>query len=154
MTTDKTSGFNTSLAAATRQTRHRYLLDANIISSLVRQPTGPVYQMLLQVGSEVVCTSIIVAAEIHFGLAKKRSEILSNSVISILSNFDVLAVEAPAELHYAEIRLALARIGRPIGANDLLIAAHARSLNLTLVSNNTREFERVPGLKLEDWLAQ
>ena len=132
---------------------HRYLLDANIISSMVRQPTGPVYQRLLQIGFETVCTSIIVAAEIHVGLAKKRSETLSNTVISILSHFDVLGIDAPAELHYAEIRLELARIGRPIGSNDLLIAAHARSLNLTLVSNNTREFERVPGLKLEDWLA-
>ncbi len=133
---------------------HRYLLDANIISSLVRKPTGTVYQKLLRVGFEAVCTSIIVAAEIHFGLAKKRSETLNNTVLSILSHIDVLGMDAPADLHYAEIRLELARIGRPVGANDLLIAAHARSLNLTLVSNNTREFERVPGLKLEDWLAQ
>ena len=61
-------------------------------------------------------------------------------------------MEPPAELHYAEIRLELERIGRPAGANDL-IAAHARALDLTLVTNNTREFERVPGLRLEDWLA-
>lgn len=132
---------------------HRYLLDANIISSLVRQPTGAIYQKLKQVGFEAVCTSIIVAAEIHFGLAKKGSETLSNKVISILSYFDVIGMDPPTELHYAEIRFALERIGSPAGSNDLLIAAHARSLNLTLVSNNTREFERVPGLKLEDWLA-
>lgn len=133
--------------------RHRYLLDANTISSLVRQPTGPVYQKLSEFGFEAVCTSIIVAAEIHFGLAKKRSETLSNNVKLIMSYFDVLGMEAPAELHYAEIRFELARIRRPIGSNDLFIAAHARALNLTLVSNNIREFERVPGLKLENWLA-
>ena len=93
------------------------------------------------------------AAEIHFGLAKKGSETLSNKVNAILSYFDIIGMDAPAALHYAEIRLELERIGRPAGSNDLFIAAHARSLNLTLVSNNTREFEWVPGLKLEDWLA-
>lgn len=131
---------------------HRYLLDANIISSLVRQPTGAVYQKLKQVGFEAVCTSVIVAAEVHFGLAKKGSESLSNKVNSVLSYFDVIGMDPPAALHYAQIRLELERIGRLSGSNDLFIAAQARSLNLTLVTNNIGEFERVPGLKLEDWL--
>ena len=66
---------------------------------------------------------------------------------------DVLPLEAPADRHYAHIRHHLARQGTPIGPNDLLIAAHALALNLTVVTANTREFDRVPNLKIENWLS-
>ncbi len=142
-----------SMATCGLKPGHRYLLDTNVISMLVRQPTGSIYQKLIEVGVQSICTSIIVAAEIHYGLAKKGSEALSTNVLAILSYFDILRMDSPTELHYADIRFELERIGRPAGANDLLIAAHARALNLTLVTHNTNEFARIPNLKLEDWIA-
>jgi tRNA(fMet)-specific endonuclease VapC len=71
---------------------------------------------------------------------------------NMLAAIEVLPLEAEAQRHYADIRLRLERSGQPIGPNDLLIAAHARSLGLTLVTDNTGEFSRVPGLSVENWL--
>lgn len=132
---------------------HVYLLDTNIISALAREPRGPVYAQLLDKLPATACTSIVVAAEVEYGLRKGVSARLRSQVESILSALEVLPLEHPAEQHYGEIRIHLQQLGQPIGHNDLFIAAHARSLGLTLVSHNTREFERVPGLKLESWLA-
>ncbi|HLA33430.1 MAG TPA: PIN domain-containing protein, partial [Rhodocyclaceae bacterium] len=98
------------------------------------------------------CTSIVVAAEIQFGLCKGVSERLRTQVNAIMSNLDILPLETPVERHYGEIRAHLQRLGQPIGANDLLIAAHARALGLILVTDNLREFARVPDLNLENWL--
>ena len=98
--------------------------------------------------------NIIVAAEIRFGLVKGVAKRMQAQVEAVLKNMDILALAEPVDTHYGEIRAYLEKRGQPISANDLFIAAHARSLNLTLVSNNTREFERVPGFKLENWLAQ
>ena len=131
---------------------HQYLLDTNIISVLVKQPTGVVLQKLEEVLPATACTSIIVAAEIHFGLSKSSSTKLRTRAEKILSELDVLPFESPAEQHYGEIRAYLQQIGQPIGYNDLFIAAHARSLDVVLVTNNIREFERVPDLQLENWL--
>ena len=131
---------------------HRYLLDTNIITALVREPQGAVYRQLLARQPATACTSIVVAAEIHFGLCKGVSERLRTQVLAILDSLDILPLEAPVELHYGEIRADLQRRGQPIGHNDLLIAAQARALGLILVTNNLREFERVPGLQLENWL--
>ena len=71
---------------------------------------------------------------------------------NFLAQLDTLAYERPADRHYADIRNALERRGTPIGPVDLFIAAHARSLDLTLVTDNIREFSRVDGLKLENWM--
>jgi tRNA(fMet)-specific endonuclease VapC len=73
---------------------------------------------------------------------------------AVLDAFDILPFEEPADRHYEDIRSALERVGTPIGANDMLIAAHALALGLTLVTNNTGEFRRVPGLLVENWLDQ
>ncbi|HRJ53799.1 MAG TPA: type II toxin-antitoxin system VapC family toxin [Candidatus Thiothrix moscowensis] len=134
-------------------TNYRYLLDTNIISSLYRQPHGSVYQYLQQVGESAVCTSIVVAAELRFGAQKKNSANLTMWVEQILASLDVLPLDAPADHAYAEVRTCLERTGQMIGANDLLIAAHALSLGLVIVTDNTGEFERVPGLSVENWLA-
>lgn len=132
---------------------HRYLLDTNIISALVKHPQGSVFQKLDAVFPATACTSIIVVAEIEFGLQKRVSKSLEQRVRTILSSIDILPFDQPAQRHYGEIRAHLQRSGQPIGSNDLLIAAHARALNLVLVTHNQREFTRVPGLQLEDWLA-
>ena len=76
---------------------------------------------------------------------------MTDQVEAILAAIDVLPLEETATRHYGQIRNQLERTGRPIGLNDLLIAAHAKALGVTLVTNNTREFYRVPGLAVEDW---
>lgn len=131
---------------------HRYLLDTNIISHLIRYPNGPTLSHLESILPATACTSIVVAAEIQFGLKKKASRKLSRQAIQILSVMDILPLGSPVDEHYGDIRTHLAQIGQPIGGNDLFIAAHARSLDLVLVTDNIREFSRVPGLKVENWL--
>lgn len=131
---------------------HRYLLDTNIISHLIRYPNGPVLRHLESILPDTVCTSIIVSAEIHFGLKRKASEKLIQQAQQILSVLDILPLESPVDEHYGDIRTHLNQMGQPIGWNDLFIAAHARSLDLILVTDNRREFSRVPDLKVVNWL--
>ncbi len=131
----------------------RYLLDTNIVSDLVRHPGGRVMQRTAAVGVEQIGISIIVACEMRFGAMKSGSQRLAQRVKLVLDQIATFPMESPVEEHYAEIRDTLERAGTPIGPNDLLIAAHARSLGLTLVTNNVREFSRVPGLLVENWLA-
>jgi tRNA(fMet)-specific endonuclease VapC len=132
----------------------RYLLDTNIISDLVRRPGGIVGARIADVGEDSICTSIVVAAELRYGAAKSRSKQLSERVGLLLSALEILPLEPPADQRYAEIRHHLARRGTPIGPNDLLIAAHALAADLTLITANTREFERVPSLRVENWLLE
>jgi tRNA(fMet)-specific endonuclease VapC len=131
---------------------YRYLLDTNIISSLLREPQGHVFRHLQQAGEEAVCTSIVVAAELRFGAKKRNSPALTAWVEEILSRIEVLPLTTPAEHTYAEIRAYLERTGQIIGSNDLLIAAHALSLGWVAVTDNVGKFERVPGLTVENWL--
>ena len=131
-----------------------YLLDTNILSDLVRRPQGPVADKISEVGEDAVATSIVVAAELRFGAEKKGSPPLSARVASILNAIKILPLEPPADATYAGLRAELERRGTPIGANDMLIAAHAIALDYVLVTGNVGEFERVHGLRLEDWLRQ
>jgi tRNA(fMet)-specific endonuclease VapC len=131
---------------------HRYLLDTNIISHMIRNPSGPVFDRLEAILPATACTSLIVSAEIHFGLRKGASKKLRIQAEKVLGVMDVLPLEKPVDLHYGEIRAFLNQAGKPIGGNDLFIAAHALALNLTLVSANLREFSRVPSLRVENWL--
>ena len=130
----------------------RYLLDTNIVSDLVRHPRGKIASRISDVGEGDVCTSIIVAAELRFGATKKNSPRLTAQLEAVLGALEVFALEAPADARYGAIRTSLERKGHPIGANDLLIAAHAQALDLTLVTDNEREFSRVDDLRVENWL--
>lgn len=109
---------------------------------------------MASVGESTVCTSIVVAAELRFGAVKSGSPKLADRVDRILSALEVLPLQPPADRHYGDIRQKLARRGLPIGPNDLLIAAHARALDLAVVTANAREFSRVPGLRVENWLSE
>ncbi|WP_026786192.1 type II toxin-antitoxin system VapC family toxin [Planktothrix rubescens] len=129
-----------------------YLLDTNIISELIKNPRGVIFYKIQQVGEYQVCTSIIVACESKFGAQKKNSQKLIEKLETILDSIEILPLTHPVEQYYAEIRTYLEQQGTPIGSNDLLIAAHALTLNLTVVTNNVREFSRVPNLKVENWL--
>jgi tRNA(fMet)-specific endonuclease VapC len=131
---------------------YQYLLDTNIVSDLVKHPQGLVFQKIATVGEENICTSIIVACELRFGAAKSGSPRLVQQLERILDLVPILPLEPPVEQHYAAIRTYLEQAGTPISPNDLLIAAHALSLNLKLVTANTREFGRVPALSVENWL--
>ena len=131
---------------------YTYLLDTNVISDLVRNPTGAVFQQISKIGETQVCTSIVVACELRYGAQKRGATELHLRVEGILRRLDVLPLEPPVDEHYAEIRTLLEQAGTPIGPNDLLIAAHALALNLTLVTDIGREFERVPALKVINWL--
>ena len=132
----------------------RYLLDTNIVSDLVRNPQGRVAQKIRKVGERRVCTSIIVASELRYGAAKKQSPKLTAQLQAVLSALEVMPFESPADAAYGSLRARLERAGRPIGGNDLLIAAQALALEYTIVSNNEREFARIPGLAHENWLRQ
>jgi tRNA(fMet)-specific endonuclease VapC len=131
----------------------RYMLDTNIVSDLVRSPQGRVFDKLAAFGSsDAVCVSIITAAELRYGGAKKGSPRLLAQVEAILSSIEIVAFDVPADAEYAAIRAGLDAAGTPIGPNDLLIAAHAIALGATLVTANVGEFERVRGLRIENWL--
>lgn len=131
-----------------------WMLDTNTLSELIRNPRGVLLQRLGATEPDAVCTSIVVASELRFGARRRKSEVLSRRVEQLLDSLAVLPMDEPADEHYADIRTALETAGTPIGSHDLFIAAHARSRGLTLVTHNTREFKRVPGLRVEDWLTE
>jgi len=130
----------------------RYLLDTNIVSDLVRNPHGNVAQHIRKVGEAQVCTSIIVAAELRYGATKKGSPRLSVQLEAVLGALEVLPFEVPADAAYGLLRTRLEKAGRPIGANDLLIAAQALTLGYTIVTDNEKEFAHVEDLRRENWL--
>jgi tRNA(fMet)-specific endonuclease VapC len=131
----------------------RYMLDTNVISELMKNPRGKAAKRIARIGEDNICTSIIVAAELRYGCARKGSEWLLKSVEDLLAEIDVLPFESPADAEYGNIRSELENAGKPIGANDFLIAAHAIAVNATVVTANIDEFKRVRGLKVENWLS-
>jgi tRNA(fMet)-specific endonuclease VapC len=123
----------------------------------MRNPSGPVFDRLKSILPATACTSIIVSAEIHFGLRKGASKKLQIQAEKVLEVMDILPLEKPVDELYGKTRAYLNQAGKPIGGNDLLIAAHALAahalaLDLTLVTANVREFARVPNLRVENWL--
>lgn len=130
----------------------RYLLDTNVVSDLVRNPQGRVAQRISEIGESRVCTSIVVAAELRYGAAKKQSPRLTARLEAVLGALEVLPLEAPVDVVYGDLRTRLEAVGQPIGGNDLLVAAQALALDHTIVTDNEREFARVEGLPRENWL--
>jgi len=130
----------------------RYLLDTNIVSDLVRNPQGRIAQHIRKIGEAQVCTSIIVAAELRYGAARKQSPRLTAQLEAVLGALQVLPWQEPADMTYGTLRSQLEKAGRPIGGNDMLIAAQALTLGHTLVTDNEREFAQVKDLRRENWL--
>jgi tRNA(fMet)-specific endonuclease VapC len=130
----------------------RYLLDTNIVSDLVRNPQGRSAEHIRRIGEAHVCTSIIVAAELRYGAAKRRSPRLARQLEAVLGALDVLPFAAPADAVYGEIRTRLEHAGTPIGGNDLLIAAQTIALGYWIVTDNEGEFSRIDELMRENWL--
>ena len=129
------------------------MLDTTIVSDLIRNPQGRAAKRIAKLGEDNICTSIIVAAELRYGCAKSGSKRLLKAVEDLLGEINVLPFEVPADTEYGGIRAELEAAGKPIGGNDLLIAAHACATGATIVTANTGEFKRVPGLDVENWLA-
>jgi tRNA(fMet)-specific endonuclease VapC len=129
------------------------MLDTNIVSDLIRNPQGKVAKRIAKLGEGNICTSIIVAAELRYGCAKSGSKRLLKAAEDLLGEINVLPFEVPADTEYGGIRAELEAAGKPIGGNDLLIAAHAYATGATIVTANTAEFKRILGLNVENWLA-
>ena len=132
-----------------------YLLDTNIISDLVRNPRGPVAQRLRELreaGEKQAHCSIIVAAELRYGVTKRGGKRFAEKVEAVLATLNVLPFHVPADAVYARLRVNLERRGQVIGGNDLLIAAHAIASGHTLVTANEQEFSRIAELACENWL--
>ena len=130
----------------------KYMLDTNIISYAKSNRPETVLNKLKQHEYKDLCISVVTLAELEYGVCNSPDPDRNRMALMIfLAGITVMPFDANAAKEYGKIRFDLKSKGHMIGANDLLIAAHARSLGLTLVTNNTKEFERVDGLKLENW---
>lgn len=130
-----------------------YLLDTNICIYIIKGKPPTVMRRFESLAPGQVSMSLVTYGELEYGALKSRHAAQALGILQELKHYIPMLPMAPEVAgHYADIRHALARQGTPIGNNDLWIAAHARALDATLVSNNLREFERVAGLKLENWV--
>jgi tRNA(fMet)-specific endonuclease VapC len=130
----------------------RYLLDTNIIVYVLSGRYPVLRSRIDRLAPGQAVTSVVVCGELHYGIAKSsRREDALQRLGALLELVPELSLPPTTAEHYGDIRAELSARGTPIGANDLWIAAHARAARLTLVTNNVREFERVHGLKLENW---
>lgn len=131
----------------------QFLLDTNILIAMSKQRPG-LADRLEGIPAAAVFLSAVVVAEIEYGIAKSGRRQHNRRVFdSLLSGFQVLPFDAAAARLYGPIRADLEKRGRLIGSYDLMIAAHAKSVDAVLVTDNTREFDRVAGLRTENWLA-
>ena len=130
-----------------------YMLDTNICIYIIKQKPKSVIDKLKKMKNANICISSITYSELLYG-AEKSSNIAKNllALTLFLSNIEILSYDESASIDYGIIRSKLEKQGKIIGPLDMLIAAHAKSLNITLVSNNLKEFERVDGLRLENWV--
>jgi tRNA(fMet)-specific endonuclease VapC len=130
----------------------RYMLDTDVCSYIMKRSSPSVLRRLRQVAVADVCVSVITKSELLYGVEVSPRRAQDEAALAaFLPYVEVLDFSDAAAHHYAEIRADLKKRGALIGANDLLIAAHARSLGLRLVTNNTVEFRRVKGLEIENW---
>ena len=131
----------------------KYFLDTNIVIYVIKQRPMQVLEVFNRQHGRMAISSITLAELVHG--AEKSSDVSRNTAVveDFVSRLAVLPYDDKAAWQYGNIRAALEKLGQPIGINDLHIAAHARSNGLTLITNNMREFERVPGLLLENWVS-
>lgn len=129
----------------------RKTLDTNICSYILRRHPAEMLERFATLDRSQLWLSSVVAAELRFGAVKLASSKLSSAVEMWLSGFDVKPWPVGAAHHYAQVRAALEKTGHPIGAMDLMIASHVLAEDSVLITNNAREFHRVPGLAVEEW---
>jgi tRNA(fMet)-specific endonuclease VapC len=130
-----------------------YMLDTNICSYIIRNKPQNIKEKLKSVEkNHTIALSTVVVSELIYGAKKKGAEKLFDLVLSFIENFQIMDFDKNSALSYATIRVELETTGNIIGSNDLFIAAHAKGCDAILVTNNTKEFERVAGLRLENWV--
>lgn len=134
----------------------RWMLDTNTASFVIRRRPASVKRRFDAVGHGNLAISVVVLAELLYGaeIHPSRGDAIRRDIRDFCQRLHVVPWSEDAAAHYARIRAELRRAGTPIGNMDLLIAAHARAQRAVLVTNNQREFRRVNGLRLEDWLAE
>ena len=131
----------------------RFMLDTNMCIYLIKRQPKEALLRLKSAAASGVCLSSITVCELEYGVKKsKQVEQNAVSLMRFLTGFGLVPFDDSSARHYGEIRAALEAVGKPIGNMDMLIAAHARALGLVLVTNNEREFSRVEGLLLENWV--
>jgi len=130
-----------------------YMLDTNICIYVIQNRPAELRERFDQLADEL-CISTITLGELLFGAQKsaRRRQNLE-AIEQFAARLEVLPFSAKAAAHFGQIRAELARSGTPCGAYDMLIGAHARSEGMVLVTNNVREFERMPGLQLDNWVS-
>ena len=130
----------------------KYMLDTNIIIYLKNHRSEAALRKFTKHSPRELCISSITMAELEYGVFKSSKPSQNQiALTTFLSQIEVIPFDTEAAIEYGAIRTYLEQKGQPIGANDLLIAAHAKALNLTLITNNTREVSRIPSLKIENW---
>ncbi len=129
-----------------------WLLDTNVISQAARNPNGAAAQRIAAAEADRLVTSVVVAAELRFGYLRVGSQRIRDATEALVGSFEVLDWGEACTWTYGQLRADLERRGQPIGTMDMLIAAHALTLDAILVTDNDREFGRVPGLKIENWV--
>lgn len=131
----------------------KYMLDTNICIYIIRRKPQNVIEHFQKLSISDIGISSITLSEMDYGVEKSQKKEQNRiALLQFVSPLEIASYDATAARHYGEIRSALQKKGQTIGALDMLIAAHARSLNATLVSNNENEFSRVPNLKIENWM--
>lgn len=131
----------------------KYMLDTNIIAYAKNKRPASVLERITAQQPSDVCISAITMAELEFGILRSSKPAQNRlALLAFLSGIQILPFDSDAAREYGAIRHSLTKRGTLIGANDMLIAAHAKSRNLILVTNNAREFERVEGLTVENWV--
>ena len=129
-----------------------HMLDTDICIYVMRNRPPSLRERFDQV-AEQLCMSSVTLAELHYGVEKSARPIENLKALEqFASQLMVLPFSAPAAAHFGQIRAELERVGTPVGGYDLMIGAHARSEALIVVTNNTREFERMPGVRVENWV--
>ena len=130
----------------------RFMLDTNIIAYAKNNKPETVLEKLQSYAPDELCISVVTLAELEYGVFNSSNPDRNQLALTLfLAGIEILPFDDDAAVEYGRIRADLRKKGAPIGANDLMIAAHAKSRGLVLVTNNTREFERVEGLEIEDW---
>jgi len=129
----------------------KFMLDTNIVIYVIKHRPIEVAKTFNEHAGQM-CVSAITLAELWYGVEKSQKQTQNREVIEdFISRLDVIEYDDKAAAHYGDIRAELERKGQIIGSNDLLIAAHARSQGLVLITNNLKEFSRVDGLRTENW---
>ena len=130
----------------------KYILDTNICIYIIKKKPVKVFNKFKELTPGTVCISSITLAEMQYGIGKSSQPAKNQDALDqFLLPLDILEFNALAAVEYGKIRSTLEKAGTPIGSFDMLIAAHAKSMRAVLVTNNTKEFDRVPDLKIENW---